>query len=83
MMNCLGSRYAVSDQMNAQRMLPGYATFDISILHTFKKLKTLLTVKNIAGHKYYEYGAYSPNQNDIGLYPAPERTYFLKLSYDF
>jgi iron complex outermembrane receptor protein len=81
-MQSIGARYAVSDQLNTERTLPGYATFDLSVLYTVRKFNVLFATKNLTGKKYYEYGTYSPNRNDIGVYPAPERQFFAKVSYD-
>jgi iron complex outermembrane recepter protein len=76
-----GDRYAISDQANAQRTLPGYTTFDASIGFRYKKLAAMLTVKNFTDKDYSEIGAYSPFRNDIGLYPSPGRQFFLTMKY--
>jgi iron complex outermembrane receptor protein len=82
-MVCIGNRRAVSDQLNDQRKMPGFTTFDSSIIYKHGPFNVLFAIKNLTGTKYSEYGAYSPNRNDIGLYPAPERQYLMKLEYTF
>jgi len=78
-----GTRYVVSDLANQQRKLPGYTTFDASLVYKYKQFGAFFAIKNLTGKKYSEYGAYSSFRNIIGLYPAPERQYLMKLEYTF
>lgn len=75
--------YVVSDQENIQRKLPGYTTFDASLVWSSKKIMAVLAIKNITGKKYSEYAVYSPFANDIGLYPAPRQQTLLTIQYTF
>lgn len=76
-----GDRYAISDLENAREKLPGYTTFDAAIRYRFSSLSVLFLVKNFTDKKYNEIGAYSAFRNDIGLYPAPGRQFFLTVKY--
>jgi iron complex outermembrane recepter protein len=76
-----GNRYAVSDQENAREKLPGYTTFDGSIGYRWSALSVLLAVKNITDKRYFESGTYRSSRNDIGLYPAAGRQFFLTVKY--
>jgi iron complex outermembrane recepter protein len=76
-----GSRYPVSDLRNGQAKLSGHTTFDASVTYQYRRLKAILAVKNLTGKKYMEYGAFSANKNDVGLYPAPERRFQLAIEY--
>jgi iron complex outermembrane recepter protein len=75
--------YVVSDQKNQQPKLPGYTTYDASIVWRTEKVMALFAIKNLTGKKYSEYGVYSSFANEIGLYPSPERQFFLSIQYTF
>ena len=75
------SSYVVSDQKNQQSKLPGYTTFDASVVWRTEKFMALLAIKNLTGKKYSEYGVFSPFANDVGLYPSPERQFFFSMQY--
>ncbi|MCX8023155.1 MAG: TonB-dependent receptor [Syntrophorhabdaceae bacterium] len=78
------NRYVISDQENSQRKMPGYFLLDTSVVYKFKDSFTaVFAIKNILDKDYYEYAAYSPNRNDVGMYPAPGRTFSLGLQYQF
>ncbi|MGD0232735.1 MAG: TonB-dependent receptor, partial [Syntrophorhabdales bacterium] len=77
-----GARYAISDQANVAEQLPGYTTFDGTVGYKYKKLTTLLTVKNLTDKRYSEMGVYSPTANDVALYPSPGRQVFLRVQYE-
>ena len=76
-----GDRYAISDQLNDHRNLPGYATCDFNISYRYKELEALFGIKNLTNSEYSELGVASTTSSRINLYPSPERNYFLKLTY--
>lgn len=76
-----GDRYAISDLENAREKLPGYTTFDAAIRYRFRSSSVLFSVKNFTDKRYSEVGTYSTFRNDIGLYPAPGRQFFLTVKY--
>jgi len=78
-----GDRYAISDQLNDHRKLPGYTIFDLNISYKYKALEALFGIKNLTNTKYSEFGVASTTSSRINLYPSPERNYFLKLTYGF
>jgi len=75
--------YVVSDQKNQQPKLPGYATFDASLIWRTEKLMALLAIKNLTAKKYSEYAVHSSFANDVGLYPSAERQFFFSMQYTF
>jgi outer membrane receptor protein involved in Fe transport len=75
--------YVVSDQKNQQSKLPGYTTYDASVVWRTEKVMALFAIKNLTGKKYSEYGVYSSFANDVGLYPSAERQFFFSLQYTF
>ena len=75
--------YVVSDQENKQQKLPGYTTFDASVVWSTKKIMAIFAVKNLTGKKYSEYAVYSPFANDTALYPSPQQQVLLSLQYTF
>jgi iron complex outermembrane receptor protein len=80
-----GNMYAISDQLNSHRKLPGYTTCDMNIFYKYKNLEALFGIKNITGKEYSELGVASTSAEPlrISLYPSPERQYFLRLAYTF
>lgn len=76
-----GDRYAISDQLNNHRKLPGYTTCDINILYKYKSFEALFGIKNLTDKEYSEFGVASTTSSRINLYPSPERNYFLRLTY--
>jgi iron complex outermembrane receptor protein len=75
--------YVVSDQANRQSRMPGFTTFDASIVWTSKNVLIVLALKNMTGKKYSEYAVYSPFANDTALYPAPRQQALLAMQYTF
>lgn len=75
--------YTISDQRNQQPKLPGYTTYDASVVWRGKAFMALFAIKNLTGKKNNEYGVYSSFANDIGLYPSPGRQFFLSIQYAF
>ncbi len=75
--------YMISDQKNEESKLPGYTIFDTSIVWRKGRFMTLFAIKNLTGKKYSENGVYSPFADDVGLYPSPERQFFLSMQYTF
>jgi iron complex outermembrane receptor protein len=75
--------YVVSDQRNQQQKLPGYTTFDVSVVWSTKKIMAIFAVRNLTGKKYSEYAVYSPFANNIALYPSPQQQVLLSLQYTF
>lgn len=75
--------FAISDQKNQQSKLPGYTTYDASVVWRTEKFMTLFAIKNLTGKRYSEYGVYSSFANKVGLYPSPERQFFLSIQYAF
>ncbi len=75
--------YVISDQMNQQPKLPGYTTYDASVVWRGKALTALFAIKNLTGKRYNEHGVYSSFANDTGLYPSPERQFFFSIQYAF
>ena len=75
--------YAISDQKNEQSKLPGYTTFDASVVWRTEKIMAVFAIKNLTGKKYSESGVYSSFADDVGLYPSPERQFFLSMQYTF
>jgi outer membrane receptor protein involved in Fe transport len=73
----------VSDQENKQQKLPGYTTFDASVVWSTKKIMAIFAVKNLTGKRYSEYAVYSPFANDTALYPSPQQQVQLSLQYTF
>jgi outer membrane receptor protein involved in Fe transport len=63
--------------------LPGYTTYDASVVWRTEKVMALFAIKNLTGKKYSEYGVYSSFANDVGLYPSAERQFFISLQYTF
>ena len=78
-----GNMYAISDQLNSHRKLPGYTTCDMNILYKYKSFEALFGIKNLTGKEYSEFGVASTTSARINLYPSPERQYFLRLAYTF
>jgi iron complex outermembrane receptor protein len=78
-----GNMYAISDQLNNHRELPGYTTCDMNISYKYKNLEALFGIKNLTGKEYSEFGVASTTSARINLYPSPERQYFLRLAYTF
>lgn len=78
-----GNRYAISDQLNSHRKLPGYTTCDMNISYKYKNFETLFGIKNLTGKEYSELGVASTGTERINLYPSPEREYFLRFIYTF
>lgn len=76
-----GNRYVISDQENRREKLPGFTTFDTALGYRWERFSALFMVKNLADKKYAEIATYSTFRNDIGLYPAPGRQFFLTLRY--
>ncbi len=78
-----GNRYAISDQLNNHRKLPGHTTCDFNISYKYKGFEALFGIKNLTNTEYSEFGVASTTSSRINLYPSPERNYFLKLTYAF
>lgn len=79
----IGDRYAISDQLNSHRKLPGYTTCDFNLSYKYKDLEALFGIKNLTNVEYSELGVASTTSSRINLYPSPDRNYFLRLTYTF
>ncbi len=76
-----GDRYMISDQENRFGKLPGVTTFDFNADYRYKGLAVFLSLKNITGQRYNDYG--SIFAGTTYLYPAPERQVVLGIQYSF
>ncbi|WP_319371247.1 TonB-dependent receptor [uncultured Ilyobacter sp.] len=81
-LNYVGESYYNSDFNNQGEKIEEYITVDTRLTYDFKNgLEIYTGVNNIFGEEYYEYAKYSGGS--YTYYPAPERTYYAGLRYNF
>jgi iron complex outermembrane receptor protein len=78
-----GSRYAISDQANTHRTVPGYTTADANISYAMKSWFFQIGVRNLFDKQFYEYAVASAFSPRVNVYPAPGRQYFFTVRYTY
>lgn len=78
-----GSRYAISDQPNTHRTVPGYATADANISYDTKSWFFQVGVRNLFDRQCYDYAVASAFSSRVNVYPAPGRQYFFSVRYTY
>ncbi|MBM4311136.1 MAG: TonB-dependent receptor [Deltaproteobacteria bacterium] len=82
--NYVGSSYLISDQANSLRKLDDYGTLDAKVSYTFRGIEAFFCLNNLTNEKYSEYAVASRDflGNPIrNFYPAPERNWWMGISY--
>jgi len=78
--NYVSSQYYDADQTNSVNQMPTYAFGDIYAQYRIGAWEGRLTFKNVTNTKYAVYGNYYGSYN---YQPAPPRTFFATLKYNF
>lgn len=88
----VGRQYydASPDKVAALDQMPAYTTADVFWTRTDGKLVTKLTIKNIAGKSYANYGGYgfvslpgASGANSYYYFPSDPRSIYLSMNYQF
>jgi iron complex outermembrane receptor protein len=78
--NYVSAQYYDADQTNAVNQMPSYAFGDIYAQYRMGAWEGRMTFKNVTNTKYAVYGIYYSSYN---YQPAPPRTFFATLKYNF
>jgi len=81
--NYVGAQYYDADQTNSLNQMPAYAFGDIYAQYRVGAWEGRLTFKNVTNNKYAFYGSYDSYFARYNYLPAPPRTFFATLKYNF
>ena len=85
--NYVGSQYYDGDQQNAYNKMPSYAFGDIYAEYRLRAWETRFTVRNVSNTQYAVYGnnqaSYGAPYGPYNYQPAPPRSFFVTLKYNF
>ena len=84
----VGEQTFDSDETNTfGRKMPAYTVVDLKLAYENRGWLVSAGVKNLFNEKYFSYGVFSPAfppfPADFFAYPAPERSLFVTVQYDF
>ena len=86
-LNYVGSQYYDGDQQNAYNKMPSYAFGDIYGEYRHKAWEARFTIRNVSNTQYAVYGnnqvSYGAPYGPYNYQPAPPRTFFATLKYNF
>jgi len=85
--NYVGSQYYDGDQQNAYNKMPSYAFGDIYAEYLVRAWEARFTVRNVSNTQYSVYGnnqvSYGAPYGPYNYQPAPPRSFFVTLKYNF
>ncbi|BDW10485.1 TonB-dependent receptor [Polynucleobacter sp. SHI8] len=85
--NYVGSQYYDGDQQNAYNKMPSYAFGDVYAEYRWRSLEARFTIRNVSNTQYAVYGSnqvsYGAPYGPYNYQPAPPRTFFATLKYNF
>ena len=81
--NYIGSMYRINDVNNSLGKIKGYFTTDLGLNYKYNSLTIRASVNNLFNEYYYEFATYGSFSGNKVYYPAPGRSFGLKLDYEF
>ena len=78
--NYVGAQFYDADQTNSSNQMPSYIFGDVYAQYRLGAWESRLTFKNVSNTKYAVYGNYYSSYN---YQPAPPRSFFMTLKYNF
>lgn len=78
--NYVGSQYYDADKTNIANQMPAYFFGDVYAQYKYQSWEGRFTIKNVSNTQYAVYGNYYSAYN---YQPAPPRTFFATLKYNF
>jgi len=85
--NYVGSQYYDGDQQNTYNKMPSYAFGDVYAEYRWRSMEARFTIRNVSNTQYAVYGnnqvSYGAPYGPYNYQPAPPRTFFATLKYNF